>query len=218
MKDLTTFYEEIQPEYYEQLRSKRTNFVRRWFHNSRYTIIQNFVESLYKEGSVVVEMGCGSCEWNTNNIPVVGIDVNKKMLDYAKKRNKLTKTIVTNANETTLPSNYADIVILCEVLEHLEDPEITVKEAVRILKKDGVLLVSVPYDTPFSLWFPLFNMECIVLGYIFNKPFYKKFGGHIQHFSPRSIKKVLEKADLQIGKQFHFHRLTIYNICSKKER
>lgn len=43
-----------------------------------------------------------------------------------------------------LPSAFADVVTLFDVLEHLEDPVSALREAVRILKPDGVLLGATP--------------------------------------------------------------------------
>lgn len=39
-----------------------------------------------------------------------------------------------------------DYAILGEVLEHLEDPEAAIKEAMRLLKPGGVLAISVPFN------------------------------------------------------------------------
>lgn len=49
-------------------------------------------------------------------------------------------------NQTHFPANYFSYVTLGEVIEHLEKPELAVKEAIRILRKKGVLVLSTPYN------------------------------------------------------------------------
>src|SRR3989344_7752340 len=66
------------------------NPVRAWFHKSRNNIVINCIKKYYKKGDKIVDLGCGNCLWNTEGIPVIGIDLNKKMMEYAKKRGRLT--------------------------------------------------------------------------------------------------------------------------------
>jgi len=49
-------------------------------------------------------------------------------------------------NESIIPSNYFDVVVCTEVLEHTLQPFDAVKEIQRILKPGGTALVSVPYN------------------------------------------------------------------------
>ena len=46
---------------------------------------------------------------------------------------------VADMNKTGLPNNYADLVLMSQVLHHATDPRIAIKEAVRILKPKGML-------------------------------------------------------------------------------
>ena len=50
-----------------------------------------------------------------------------------------------------LPDHFADAVVSCDVIEHLDDPARHVAEAFRILKPGGVLVITTPYricETP----------------------------------------------------------------------
>ena len=50
--------------------------------------------------------------------------------------------ILADATNIPLPDESADMVLMLQVIEHLEDPLAAIKEATRILKPGGVLVVS----------------------------------------------------------------------------
>src|SRR5205085_106539 len=66
-------------------------------------------------------------------------------------RDRVCGTVV-EADATRLPfaDGTFDVVVLGEVLEHIEDDRAAVAEAARMLKADGVLAVSVPRN---PAWF-----------------------------------------------------------------
>ena len=53
---------------------------------------------------------------------------------------------VGDIHNTKFPKHYFDYVVLGEVLEHMEEPEKVIKEALRILQKKAILAISVPYN------------------------------------------------------------------------
>ncbi len=77
---------------------------------------------------------------------LVGIDLSREMLTYA--RSNLDRLDATHAQvrqaslyALPLPEESADVVILHQVLHFLDEPEAALREARRILKPDGKLLV-----------------------------------------------------------------------------
>jgi ubiquinone/menaquinone biosynthesis C-methylase UbiE len=76
-----------------------------------------------------------------------------------------------------------DLVVCCEVLEHLEHPARALSELARVTRR--ALLVSTPYE-------PLFRSLNLLRGSYFwtlgNTP------GHIQHFSPKSLERLVSGA------------------------
>jgi SAM-dependent methyltransferase len=60
-----------------------------------------------------------------------------------------------NGKNLELNNDVYDAAMLIEVLEHVPKPEVVLKEANRVLKKDGVLLITIPFlwslhDVPFD--------------------------------------------------------------------
>ena len=78
---------------------------------------------------------------------VVAIDLSPAMISEA--RDKAAAAAVANADfrvadatDTGLPAHSADVVIACNVLHVMPDPERLVREILRIVKPDGMALVA----------------------------------------------------------------------------
>ncbi|MBN1391746.1 MAG: glycosyltransferase [Sedimentisphaerales bacterium] len=213
-KNISPDYENIEEDfYYKQTVSK--NPLRKWFHLNRYKIANSLVKSKYKKGRKIIDLGCGTCDWNTDNLDVFGIDANEGFLKRAKQENRLYDYKITDAGNTGLPDESFDIAAAFEFLEHLPDYEKVIAEAARLLKKGGYFIISVPYDVFFSLWRPLFFLQVVLQGYVLNKPYYRARCGHVIHFSPQKIKDSLEKYGFDVEFTFDMRRFTIF-ACAKK--
>ncbi len=84
---------------------------------------------------------------------VIGIDLQKESIDYANnellKENDSVKKCVEFIHNDFINNDFTehsfDSIIMSEVLEHLTDPVRFVKRASELLKKDGLLVVTVPF-------------------------------------------------------------------------
>lgn len=207
-------YKNIEEDfYYKQTVSK--NPLRKWFHLNRYKISNAMVKSKYKKGQKIIDLGCGSCDWNTDNLHVFGVDAHVGFLNRAKQENRLYDFKVADAKNTGLPDESFEIVTAFEFLEHLPEYNEVIKEAKRLLKKGGYFIISVPYDVFFSLWKPLFFLQVILQGILLNNPYYRARCGHVNQFSPRKIKDVLEKHGFDVECIFDMRKFTIF-ACAKK--
>ena len=191
------------------------NPIRRWFHRKRHKIVNEWMKQQDLKDKVIVDLACGSCTWNVNKFDVIGVDILKGRLDVALNEGRIKKALNEDIIKTSLKNNFADIIILGDVLEHIPNYRDAIKEARRVLKQKGFIFCSVPYDTNFSLWKPLFNIYCLIRGHVFGNKQYKVFSGHINHFSPKEIKREFEREGLKVIKQFNNMRFTIYIIATK---
>jgi len=209
-------YLDLPDDFYD-IQTKSSNPLRSWFHSKRQEIVQSLVLSEYKNKDVVVDLACGNCVWNAKKIPVIGVDINKKLMEHAIKQGRLSKAVVCDIRKIKLPKNYADIVVATEVLEHLHDYKEVISEIRRILKPKGVAIISVPFDTLLSMWMPLFGIQCFIQGYLFGNDYYKKQCGHVNHFSPKTIRQAFEESGFSAKRQFGNFRFTIFNIFKKRD-
>ena len=71
----------------------------------------------------------------------IGLDVNRYNIEYILSKGLKTKLIVEEGKFPLEDSSYPDLI--CEnVIEHIQNPEILIKEIKRVLYKDGRLLLG----------------------------------------------------------------------------
>ncbi len=214
-KDIWHNYEKIQEDFYYKQTISR-NPLRKWFHLNRYRIGNSLVKSRYKKGQKIIDLGCGSCDWNIDKLHVFGVDGNEGLLERAKQQGRLYDSKLADADNTSLADESFDIVTAFEFLEHVEDYEKVISEARRLLKKGGSFIVSVPYDVILSLWKPLFFLQVLLHGYILGNAYYRARCGHINQFSPEKITKALTKYGFDVDCIFDMRRFTIF-LCARKD-
>jgi len=207
-------YEDIRYDFYNR-QATSINPVRSWFHTRRYELLDETVRKYYSEGKHIVDLGSGSCEWNAGHLPVTGVDLNKNMLEYAMSKGNLKDYRVSNIDSTGFDENSIDIVVISEVLEHIRDYNNLINEIFLILKPDGLLIVTVPYDTAISFWKPLFFVQCLIQGYIFGDKYYQNKCGHVHSFSPGEIRTIFSSRGFNIIDQFGMRRFTIFTVAQK---
>lgn len=97
----------------------------------------------------ILDVGCGvgniTMALASKGHAVTGIDISADSIAYARKNHSLpnTKYLVSKAEELEGNEVY-DVIVCSEVIEHLPDPEPTVRALSRLLKKGGLMVVTVP--------------------------------------------------------------------------
>ena len=81
--NLSLNYVKIKGTFYDELTDpKKVGRFRSWLHNARYQELSNSVKRYYRKGNVVLDLACGSCNWNSDKIPVIGVDINENLLNF----------------------------------------------------------------------------------------------------------------------------------------
>jgi ubiquinone/menaquinone biosynthesis C-methylase UbiE len=73
----------------------------------------------------------------------IAVSVNKKSLSELRK----THDFLGEVHNTTAPSASFDVVLLTEVLEHVPEPLLAIKELARVAKKGGQIVVTAPFTS-----------------------------------------------------------------------
>jgi ubiquinone/menaquinone biosynthesis C-methylase UbiE len=210
-------YQEMGQTFYDdQTDPKKVNWFRAWFHRSRYQRLTQFVDAYFKPGIAIADLGCGNCWWNANKYPVIGVDVNENMLKWAKQQGRLIDYHVTaDLSKTGLEDNSLDIVIMSETLEHLLNLDETILEVRRILKDNGVFLITVPYDFFLGPFFILFNVNCLWQGYVRGSAYHRYRCGHINHFTKQRLRAALRENGFASEKMFIVNGMSLYAAARK---
>jgi SAM-dependent methyltransferase len=157
------------------------------------------LQELHIPKGTLLDIGAGRGELlrvaRENGWAAMGIETSPTFADYAA-RYSGADIWQTPLDKCSFEANSFDAIVLGAVLEHLYNPDETIKEIARILKPGGALFVDVPNEQ--GLYFILGN-------------FYQKFRRrnwvvnlaptfppyHIFGFGPKSLRKLLAKHGLQ---------------------
>ena len=114
-------------------------------HLHRYALALEFVKD-----KVVLDLACGegygSSLMSELAKEVIGIDNSQSTINHAKAKYQRDNLyfICANAVNTTLSTHSVDAVISFETIEHLIEQEEMLVEVIRVLKPDGLLIISSP--------------------------------------------------------------------------
>lgn len=210
-------YRDMNDSFYDdQTDSTKVSRFRAWYHRSRYARLTELVSEYYRPGIRIVDLGCGNCWWNTRGVPVVGVDINEKMLQWARNNGRLTDYLVRpDLSDLGLPARSFDVVVMSEVLEHLLNGPEVLRTIRNILTDDGTLLLTVPYDIFLGPFFILFNVNCAYQGYVRGSAYHRHRCGHINHFTKSRLRQTLTASGFVIDRLFVVNGLLLYAVAHK---
>ena len=137
----------------------------------------------------ILDIGCGRGLFldvmRRGGWMATGTELNEETASYATKVYGL-KILTGDIIQHQLPTESLDAVNINQVLEHLKNPNEVLKECRRLLRKDGLLIISVP-----DLRSPQFT-----LGkenwFLLDLPF------HLIHFTEEGLSKLLQKNGFKV--------------------
>lgn len=98
----------------------------------------------------IVDLGSGKGEYyfgvDLTNKNIIAVDIKDLFLSHIRWKLPTIKTICKDAKDTGLSEKLFDLVIMSEMLEHIQDYEPVLKEAKRLCKDDGYFAVSLPIE------------------------------------------------------------------------
>jgi len=115
------------------------------FYEKTIPLIKNHI----KEGSLVVDLGCGSGNLSIAVSDkasfVTSIDFSGEMIEQAKEKQQKAqhrniKFYTGDIHYTNIDEDYADVVILSNVIQCTNSPESLLDEAKRIAKRDALII------------------------------------------------------------------------------
>jgi SAM-dependent methyltransferase len=115
----------------------------------RYKLLYDWVPG---QTARILDLGCGNgvfTKWLQEKAPfVAGVDHNADQLRHAHLSFPGMITVAASADILPFANESFDVVIASDVVEHVDDDQAAIWEALRVLKPGGRLLVSVPNRGP----------------------------------------------------------------------
>ena len=152
-------------------------------------------------GLNILDIGCGggllSEPMTRLGAKVVGIDASEKNIKVAKHHLKKSKLNIKYFN--TSPENFNmngkfDIILNMEIVEHVEDINIFIKQSSKFLKKKGIMFIATLNQTLKSYLFAIIGAEYILKWLPMGTHEWDKF------VKPESLINICEKNSLNLKK------------------
>jgi SAM-dependent methyltransferase len=121
-----------------------------YFHQNREALVKKLVEQ-FGEGKKYLDAGCGT-GLLLRHLPEgsVGLDINPRAISKAKEYAPKAALVVADIEEIPFPGDTFETVLCVDVLDRLPHPARAISEIKRVLKRDGILIGTVPALNP--LW------------------------------------------------------------------
>lgn len=120
-------------------------------HVTRYQAAMAVVEN-----KIVLDIASGS-GYGTKMLAesakhVYGVDVNKVAIQYSKERysGENIDYLIGDGESIPLPNDSVDVVVTFETIEHIKDYKKFLDETERVLRSDGIAIISTPNDLEFA--------------------------------------------------------------------
>ena len=170
-------------------------------------------------GSTVLEVGCGGAELSSALIDHYGLDCHG-IEPFPQYQPRIDASRVTRAVAENIPfdDQSFDLVIAKDVLEHVDDVQMSIRELLRVARKYVYILgpnYLYPYEAHFKIPFPPMLPKALARVYLKLLRFNKKqidFLNHINYITKPGLMRVIRRAipdkkiyaviDLQLSKNF----------------
>lgn len=116
-----------------------------------YQIIKGTILEYLPKTGKILEAGCGIGKWliylRQLGYDVIGIEISQEALQTLTTEDKSVPVVLADVENTCFTDESFESIISLGVMEHFENgPQICLRETRRLLKKDGILLLTVPYQ------------------------------------------------------------------------
>lgn len=113
----------------------------------------------------------------------IGLEYSQELIEVCLRRDKNIKIVQGDAQNLPFQDNSFDIAISAAVIEHLDKPLKMLREARRVLKKEGILIVTTPE--------PFFERIAEIIGYLDKEC-------HLETFTLKKLEKYFRNTNFQI--------------------
>ncbi len=147
----------------------------------------------------ILDIGCGggliSVPIKKLGANVIGIDASLKNIQVAKsysKKNKLKIKYICSSPEKLKIKKKFDVILILEIVEHVDDIDFFINRSSRFLKKNGLMFIATLNKTLKSYLFAIVGAEYILKWLPIGTHDWEKF------VDPRNLINIAEKSNLNL--------------------
>lgn len=198
-KNLETIWNQVPPDYYEE--GLRKNIFQYIWHTNKIKTFKKLIN--FKQYKNILDVGCAAGTL-TNKISqicpggyVTGVDIYSDAIDFAKKKYPHIKFIKADAHKLPFESNFFDLIICYETIEHVDKPEEVLAQIRKVLNKNGTAIITMDSG----------NFLFRIVWWFWEKTKGKVWqGAHLHPFHHNELENVIKNAKFKIVKK-HFSHL-----------
>lgn len=144
----------MDPEHLTDLIELEENY---WWHVAKRKLVTEILTREFPAPGLLIEGGIGSArnllEFNRQGYDVIGFDLMEKAVEYGRSRGLENVHVHELSQPWPVSPNSANVVLLLDVIEHVEDPVLLLKNAAETLQPGGGIIITVPaYPWLYSDW------------------------------------------------------------------
>jgi 2-polyprenyl-3-methyl-5-hydroxy-6-metoxy-1,4-benzoquinol methylase len=162
-----------------------------------------FIVEHVDDGSTVVDIGCGGGKMlrtineHRRGVTLMGCDVKTPAETNG---DFIFAPIDPSTGRLPYDDASVDVVLVIDVFEHVERPEVMLSEIARILRPTGTLVAFVPMEGKRISWYSAFRR-------ILGKDLYKRTKGHVQAFRHDEFDRMLGVEFVVRERRYIYHLL-----------
>ncbi len=210
IKGARKLHADTPPDWYFE--SIKVDFFQRIWHRTRFSNVSSVIEPT---GGKVLDIGCADGTFSkvildkSRADKLIGIDVLGTSVDWANKhwRNSKMRFLVGDAHNLKFSKDNFDAVFAMEVLEHVADPKLVLKEVRMVLKNGGYGVFLVPSDSFLFkiIWF--FWLHFYPRGWVWEHT-------HIQTYRENYLTKICKQVGfkVEVDKKFNLGMLHLVKV------
>ncbi len=146
--EVNFIYQSESQNYKERVLDREKQINSNKFHKKNRNLIARFIRGIKNGQAEVLETGCGHGDVSKyylapNCKEVIATDISKSFIE-AEISEKNIKFVIENALNLSFKDNTFDIVVAVDVIEHISDDRRFIEEAIRVVKKGGVVYFTTP--------------------------------------------------------------------------
>lgn len=212
MKKAKTFeeiWDQVPPDYYQE--GVKKNIFQWIWHSNKLRNVLTSIKEENSNPSTILDVGAASgwflheLKKKFDNADCTGIDVYGKAIDYGKKKYKDIKLLRADAHKLPFKDESFEVIVCCEVLEHVENSEAVIREMKRVLKKNGSIIVEI--DTENFLFKIVWYFWTTLRKGVWRD-------SHVHSFGVKKLKTLFIKEGLKIKsmKIFNFSMAVVFTL------